>query len=186
MTSRNENIAIMSAVIAILITSSILYISNYLSDKDIQETHTIFKQVVYYDKEGDDPMLLVGDYNRTSFIVAFDDLRYNILLSDGKTVNIVSDPIRYDYGNNNQTTVYYGNVHSIIGKKVIIDYKIYKPTCVYVLDWGNDFHSSYHLENFSFTLIPNSTNYDFQERHENGRSCDTNVEELSKIQVVMK
>lgn len=145
----------------------------------------IVKQVVSYHMQGIEPTIEIGNYTKKSFVLAVDPQTYKLLLTDGETVQWGNNLL---FNKNGFVTNYYdGNdINDIVGSKVIIDYSVLKPTCVYVFDWGNDFQSMYHVDTFNFTKIPNATKYDFVPVEQAYNSCNDNIKNIQKVEVYLK
>lgn len=159
----------------------------------------IVKPVVNYHKQGTEPTVETGAYTEKSSIVAIDSQTYKFLLTNGETIDTIGTNIVFY--NRNNTTDSYGvgtvginnyydagyKINDLAGSKVIVYYSVLKPTCVYVFDWSTDFHSTYKVDGFNFTQIPNSTNYDFVPNQPLfAQTCDDTIKDIKKVEVFVK
>lgn len=158
----------------------------HVNINDASTNIPIVKQIVTYHTQGVEPTIEIGNYTEKSSILAVDSSSYDMLLVNGEKIDFSTHEF-FCHPNGFCTTYYEGNdINDIVGSKAIVIYSILKPTCAYVFDWGDNFHSQYKVEGFNFTQIPNSTNYDFVQQTQYGNSCNDTIKNIEKVEVYVK
>lgn len=146
---------------------------------------TSHKQIVNYHMALGDRRLVKPDHNETSIIVAVSDNNNKVYLTNGKVLTIFDKQV--DYWKNGVLSDYINMYDdNIVGDKIIAYYYGEKSSCEYVFDWTPDFQSTYPIETFNFTQIPNATNYDFKFDSSSKSACDGTQQILGHVEIFSK